>query len=529
MHSIRYLLTCWLGVVVVLSSISGRAQTASEQIRASAEALGGLERILAIRNITLTGYGQWAYQYGAGNISGDPNAPQKWAAANDLRRVYDLENDRFQLFERRNYLFPFAAVRGHAFTPTNQILDGEIAYDFLPDGTARRVGDTGGQGSQRADSPRLRRLWMLSNPVTAIRVALLSETSVGELSAEDGSILIPIVTREGYKLMIGIDPASDLPRFVRWINPQDNMGQLTYTVHFTAYVPVDGLLLPLGYNTVLDWRDIDYMNIYVDAYEIDGDIADLSASVEVAAALEPVVEPPVVEATPVVDRVWRLSTGTTVFELGDHMTLYEVYGNQLQANATIEFANRLVPGKPVTEVVVSHHHADHSGGFRAAVAAGLTIISKRANEGILREWAERRAPEFPDFLERNWQEMKFLPVDEHLRLGDDDLVVDLYWARNNIHTADLVLAHLPEHRVIVEADIATAAEDYQWWADNLWDVIEYHDLDVDLLSPVHQYIMTADEVRAFVTGGVQRARQRCGEELARGNYFPGCPVQSERF
>ena len=142
MHSIRYLLTCWLGVFVVLSSLSARAQTASDEIRASAEALGGVERILAIRNITLTGYGQWAYQYGGGNITGDPNAPQKWGAANDLRRVYDLQNDRYQLFERRNYLFPFAGTRGHAFTPTNQILDGKIAYNVLPDGTATRVGDT---------------------------------------------------------------------------------------------------------------------------------------------------------------------------------------------------------------------------------------------------------------------------------------------------------------------------------------------------------------------------------------------------
>ena len=51
MHSIRHFATYWMCVLAVLSSLSGHAQTASEQVRASAEALGSLERILAIRNI----------------------------------------------------------------------------------------------------------------------------------------------------------------------------------------------------------------------------------------------------------------------------------------------------------------------------------------------------------------------------------------------------------------------------------------------------------------------------------------------
>jgi hypothetical protein len=33
----------------------------------------------------------------------------------------------------------------------------------------------------------------------------------------------------------------------------------------------------------------------------------------------------------------------------------------------------------------------------------------------------------------------------------------------------------------------------------------------------------------MVKGGVKRARDRCAAELAKGNYFAGCPVQSKRY
>jgi hypothetical protein len=33
----------------------------------------------------------------------------------------------------------------------------------------------------------------------------------------------------------------------------------------------------------------------------------------------------------------------------------------------------------------------------------------------------------------------------------------------------------------------------------------------------------------MIRGGVQRARERCAAELAKGNYFPGCPIQSRRY
>src|SRR5262245_14159274 len=89
--------------------------TAEQAIDAAAGALGGAARLRALRNITLQGYGQYAYQIGGANISPLPDAPLKLIAANDYRRIYDVQNMRMYQQERRNDLFPFANYGGHSF------------------------------------------------------------------------------------------------------------------------------------------------------------------------------------------------------------------------------------------------------------------------------------------------------------------------------------------------------------------------------------------------------------------------------
>jgi hypothetical protein len=55
------------------------------------------------------------------------------------------------------------------------------------------------------------------------------------------------------------------------------------------------------------------------------------------------------------------------------------------------------------------------------------------------------------------------------------------------------------------------------------------DPELPVIAPVHMPIMTHEEVVEMVRGGVERARAHCANELERGNYFPGCPVQSRHF
>ena len=509
----------------------GSARSLVEQ---AAEALGGAARVRAVRNITLTGYGQYAYMFGGGRITGSPDAPEKYIAANDLRRIYDLEFGRFQQLERRNMLFPFLAAFGHSFALSNLILDNDLAYDINGDHPVRvgRWGET----PLQTDGVHMRRMWMLNNPIVLVRTLLDPNTELSAPRQEAGRTVIDVTLKPGDKLTAAF-AGNHLPTWVRWSNPHTDLGQVTFTTRFTGYGAYSGLLLPLGYDTRLDWRNVDYLKIYVDDYQVDSKIVDLEAPPAVRDSPEPPSYPvSTVTSVPVARGIWRIDQGgTTVIEFKDHLTLFELDANAHQAKAVLAYARTLAPGKPVTQLIVSHNHFDHAAGLRQAVAEGLTIISRRASEGVFREMATHPAPDFPDDLAKSPKPFKFIPVDERLRFSDETMTLDVLWARNNIHMADAVFAYAPAQKVVMEGDIATAAYDYQFWPDNFRDNLEYYKLDVAKISPVHSVwrehpnVLTIEQVDELIKGGTQRARQRCAEELAKGTYFAGCPVWSKRY
>ena len=163
------------------------------------------------------------------------------------------------------------------------------------------------------------------------------------------------------------------------------------------------------------------------------------------------------------------------------------------------------------------------------MAEGLAVISRRENELIIRDMVNHPTPDFPDVLSNHPKPLKFIPVDEHLRLADKSMTVDVYWARTNSHMADGLFAYAPAAKVMAEADIATAARDYQPWADDYLDVIETYKLDVETLLPVHFKPMKQADVLEFIKGGVQRMRERCAADAAKGIPLFGCPVQTRRY
>lgn len=117
---------------------------------------------------------------------------------------------------------------------------------------------------------------LLDHPLPALLEALDEQTRLGTVSVEDGLVVVQF-TPEGSRspAWIGINPATHLPAFTRWIIGSNNLGDVATTAYFTGYSQFAGVQLPMGLLNKLDWRDQVSLMFQVDSYRVDVAAAEL--------------------------------------------------------------------------------------------------------------------------------------------------------------------------------------------------------------------------------------------------------------
>lgn len=438
------------GVVIALGgtdvpqpgTVSAQADPARQVIEDAARALGGRERLMAVKTLTIEGYG---INPNIGQAM-TPEAEPLWWMIPDFTRRIDLERGRMEVAYTRRPAFPAVFDNFRAA----QRLDG--------------------------DGPAELRLDLLRHPVTAVRAALDAAARIENLRADDGQRTVDITTARGDRFTLTVD-VLNRPVSVRTAVYHNVLGDTERLTSFDAYEDLNGVLLPKRFVQRFDrWVEFE---IGVMKNTLDADV-----TITPQAAGGRGGGPPAFDMEQVSPGIWY-GNASLIVEFADHVTLIEVQ-NQARLDALLAKARELVPGKPVTEAIVSHHHFDHAGGLRAAVAQGLRIIAHRVNEPWFREVVRRPHTMQPDALARNPKPLVLTAVDDSLTLEDGTMELTLYHVRGSTHSDGILMAYFPRQRLLVEAD--------QWYGPpgqikphmrSLYADIRARGLAVDRMAVLH--------------------------------------------
>ncbi|MEO8679325.1 MAG: MBL fold metallo-hydrolase [Vicinamibacterales bacterium] len=475
----------WIALASLVA-VAGCAPPQQQFVDSMAAALGGREKIDAAHGLELLGEG---LNYNLGQDL-TPGAATQTFKITDYRRRVDLTAGRIRIDQTRTP--QFAYFQGPQ--PQIQILglDGDVGYNSTQAGASARVG---------AQATKDRRTEMYHHPLVIARAALAPTTQVTNVRDAGTGKMADVTLADGQMFTVVTD-TTGLPIRVESKTYHPNLGDVTLSTTFANYQEVAGLKLPTRLTTRTD--DFTTADITVNTQSVSAEPKDLALPGDSPAA--PVPPPPTVTAEPVAKGVWFLagqSHHSVLVEFSDHLVLIEAPLSEARTLAVIAKAREIVPGKPLTTLVTTHHHFDHTAGLRAAISEGLKVITQAGNKDFVETMAKRPHTLQPDALARTPKPVTVETVDDELVLKDSGTPkgapyvqsVVLYHVAGNPHSDTMLMAYFPAERVLVEADAFTPGSAVQPYAANLLENITKRNLKVDRIVPLHGAMAKFEELK----------------------------------
>ena len=424
------------------ATLTGRSQVKARKVIDSAvAAIGGRDALQSIETLKLQLEGEtWIrLQMPTPNPPFEPGAFQE-------SLVLDLKDNRLSLDQRTS---------GGGFEGHNTIVikAGEgTAYDHR----ARTMTPIPSeQTTQQQFVQYYRRL-----PNLILRQALDGSNSLRYLGDDQFNgrkhSVVTFVMPDTQQVALYVDAHTGLVSKYELVFTDPLRGQSASEIIFSDYTSAGKLKVPQTWT----WR---LAGDVIARYKVKAQFnaADIDKAFEIAdtgfskvAALPPTLKPSVeklADGVYVIHNVAGQNQNTMAVEFKDYVLAVEAPGSSDGADSVIKRIKETIPGKPIRYVAVTHHHGDHIGGLRSFIAEGATVITTRANRGVIETMAA--APQ-NDRLSKNPHKPEFMFVESGKRIvTDGEQTVELIDVGPNPHAREMLIAYLPKQRVLFQGDL----------------------------------------------------------------------------
>ncbi len=482
--------------VAMLAAGPAAAQDAEAVLQAAAETMG-VDDMMSIR---YSGDG-WVGAAGQ-NFAPAEDWPRFELA--EYTRTIDFETESSteeMVIRQGNY-----PARGGGGAPIvgdrvrNWMVRGEYAWNGEVDRVVPRP-----QDAER------RRLEIYLTPHGFLKGAMAADDVLAVERNEYGGrvTVVSFVALDKYRINGTITEDNIIERVQSWM-PNPVVGDMYYETVYTNYQDVGGgMMFPMNWHQHQDFDDgahapnvsggdHTFQLSTIDSVEVN--VADAALDVP-DAARNAMVPPMRVEAEEVAAGVWLMAGGShhsVAVEFEDEVAVIEAPLNEARSLAVIDEIMRRIPGKEIRWVVTTHHHWDHLGGMRAYVHEGATVVTHQGNFGYYQEVLRARPwllepDRFSLFPPEEWSEgYIFETLREKYILGDTTRLVELHHVQGLAHAAGMVMAYLPNEKILVQADLFTppgpggslpASPNAS--ARTLYSNVQRLGLDVETIVPIH--------------------------------------------
>jgi glyoxylase-like metal-dependent hydrolase (beta-lactamase superfamily II) len=433
---------------------------------------------------------------GTGGVFGQAYQPgMAWPKLNvsNLMRLHDYDSASF----RQDQAISRAERNGGGGIPllgqgeqrTVGMLQGSISWNMIgPAPVAAPV----------AADQRIHDLW--TSPHGVLKAALKNQATASQRSVDGKNYTAMSFTEPGRFMATAFVSAQGLVDRVESSLPHPVMGDTPVVTEYLDYKDFGGVKFPARIRQTQGVHPV-----------FDVQVSEVQVNQASGIVTPELVRTPTERAVAekAAEGVWFIGGGShnsVAIEMKDHIILVESPLYDGRASVVLAEVKRVIPGKPIRYVVSSHHHFDHSGGLRAAIAEGATVVASANAVAYYQRTFANANRISPDVMAKSGRSAKIEAVDGKRMLTDGARTVEIHQITDNIHAQGFLMVYLPAEKLLVQADAytpsapntpppATPNDNHV----NLIGNIESLKLGVERILPLHGRMVPLSEL--YTTAG----------------------------